>query len=296
MSCVVIVDDQAVNRKVLSRLAATLETDVDVQVFSDPLDVLSFASSRVPDLLVTDFLMPNLNGAELIRRLRAIADCRDVPAIVVTAYEDVQFRTLALEAGANEFLLSPIDHEKFLTQSRELLSMRRAAKTNSVLTTDMTSTKKAKGGIGQFEMFNSLVENIAGRLLHRTDELQRIGSEMQSLLEGSRTAAIFVDENLLIRRCTPEGAAIYNISPSDVGRPLTSFQCQLIYDTLEQDFEKVVRTCLGIDRYLEHRTTQTHYLLRIIPNQFQQRAKLGATLIFSKLSVWSGENDRKAAH
>ncbi len=239
--------------------------------------------------------MPNLNGAELIRRFRAVAGCGDVPAVVVTAYEDVQFRTLALEAGANDFLLSPIDHGEFCTQSRKLLSMRHAAQTNSLSPSDPAAASE-EASAGQTEMFNSLVETIGGKLLHKTDELQRTISEMQSLLEGSRTAAIFVDENLLIRRYTAEAAAIYDISPGDVGRPLNSLRSQLVYDTLEQDFHQVVQTCLGIDRYIEHSTTRKHYLLRIIPNQFQHRAKLGATLIFSKLGVWHGGNDHRIAH
>ncbi len=289
MSCIVIVDDQAVNRKVLARLAATLETGIDVQVFSDPLAALSFASTRAPDLLVTDFMMPDLNGAELIRRFRTIADCKDVPAIVVTAYEDMHFRALALEAGANEFILSPLNHTEFCAQSRKMLAMRNAARVELSSQIDLVSTQEADDGFtGQIEMFNSLLENIAGKLLHRTQELQRINSEMQGLLEVNRTAAIFLDENLIVRRSTPEASAIYEISPNDVGQPLNSLRCQLAYGTLDSDFRQVVRTGLGIDRYVQHRTRQAHYLLRIIPNRFDCQAKLGATLIFSKLNFFSG--------
>src|ERR1700730_7162973 len=92
MSSVVIVDDQGVNRKVLSSLAATLEPDVQVKAFSDPLQALSYIREHTPDLLITDYQMPTMNGAELIRLFRCVPDCRDVPAVVVTAYEDVAFR------------------------------------------------------------------------------------------------------------------------------------------------------------------------------------------------------------
>src|SRR5258708_16822444 len=126
MSSVVIVDDQGVNRKVLASLAATLEPDVQVKAFSDPLQALSYIREHTPDLLITDYQMPTMNGAELIRRFRCVPDCHDVPAVVVTAYEDVAFRATALDAGAHAFILSPLDHQEFRQQSRRLLAQRHA--------------------------------------------------------------------------------------------------------------------------------------------------------------------------
>ena len=126
MSSVVIVDDQGVNRKVLTSLAATLEPDVQVKAFGDPWQALSYIREHTPDLLITDYQMPTMNGAELIRRFRSVPECRDVPAVVVTAYEDVAFRATALDAGANDFLLSPLNHSEFRQQSRRLLALRHA--------------------------------------------------------------------------------------------------------------------------------------------------------------------------
>src|ERR1700761_2568814 len=111
---------------VLSALAGTLEPGINVKTFADPIEALSFVEEHTPDLLITDFQMPSIDGAELIRRFRDLSGCREIPAVVVTAHEDVRLRALALEAGANDFVLSPLDHDAFRVQSRRLLEMSRS--------------------------------------------------------------------------------------------------------------------------------------------------------------------------
>jgi PAS domain S-box-containing protein len=121
---VVIVDDRATNLKILERLAQSLD-QVEVRLFDHPQRALDDAAKAPPDLVLTDFNMPDLDGAAFIRRFRAVGGCADVPVIVVTAYEDRDLRYQALEAGATDFLLSPVDHHEFRVRSRNLLTLRR---------------------------------------------------------------------------------------------------------------------------------------------------------------------------
>src|SRR5579872_332899 len=121
---VVIVDDRATNLKILERLAQSLD-QVDVHLFDHPQRALDDAARSPPDLVLTDFNMPDLDGATFIRRFREVAGCADVPVIVITAYEDRDLRYKALEAGATDFLLSPVDHHEFRVRSRNLLTLRR---------------------------------------------------------------------------------------------------------------------------------------------------------------------------
>jgi diguanylate cyclase (GGDEF)-like protein/PAS domain S-box-containing protein len=79
----------------------------------------------VPDLIVTDYKMPGMNGASFIRRLRAEPVLADVPVIVITVFEERSFRLRALDAGATDFLLSPVDHREFVTRARNLLKLRK---------------------------------------------------------------------------------------------------------------------------------------------------------------------------
>lgn len=124
MACVIILDDQKTNRSVLSRLAAGIAPDIRVCEFATPSDALAHAREDVPDLIVSDFSMPEMNGAEFTRAFRQLEGCADIPVMVVTAQEDRALRYEALEAGATDFLESPVDHREFLVRARNLLALR----------------------------------------------------------------------------------------------------------------------------------------------------------------------------
>lgn len=125
MSLVVILDDRVTNRNIFTKLAASIEDGLEVRAFAEPADALNFVASNTPDIVVTDYKMPGMNGAEFTRRFRALPDCDDVPVVVITVYEDRAFRLGALEAGATDFLQSPVDHHEFVTRARNLLRLRR---------------------------------------------------------------------------------------------------------------------------------------------------------------------------
>lgn len=125
MPLVVIVDDQITNQRIFARIAAAIEPGIEVETFGDPRTALVFLAGRTPDLIITDYKMPGLNGAEFITRLRASPALADVPVIVLTVFEEWSFRLKALDAGATDFLQSPVDHREFTTRARNLLKMRR---------------------------------------------------------------------------------------------------------------------------------------------------------------------------
>ena len=125
MPVIVILDDRVTNRNIFSRLAASLEDGLTVQAFGDPQAALDWTAEHTPDLIITDYKMPGMDGAEFTRRLRAGPGGADVPVIVITVYEDRSFRLRALEAGATDFLQSPVDHQEFLVRARNLLKLGR---------------------------------------------------------------------------------------------------------------------------------------------------------------------------
>lgn len=125
MPLIIILDDRVSNRNIFSRLAASIADDVEVEAFGDPGKALERLATTPPDLVITDFKMPRMNGAEFTRRFRELPGCEDVPVIAITVYEERSFRIEALEAGATDFLLSPVDHAEFLTRARNLLRLRR---------------------------------------------------------------------------------------------------------------------------------------------------------------------------
>jgi diguanylate cyclase (GGDEF)-like protein/PAS domain S-box-containing protein len=125
MSIIVIVDDRVTNRNIFAKLAASIEAGVEVHTFGDPVEALDWLRNNTPDLIVTDYKMPHLDGAEFIRRFRAMDHGSEIPVVVITVYEERSFRLRALEAGATDFLNSPVDHYEFVTRARNLLTLRK---------------------------------------------------------------------------------------------------------------------------------------------------------------------------
>jgi PAS domain S-box-containing protein len=102
-----------------------VEEGVVVEAFPDPFDALEWLEHNRVDLVITDFKMPSMDGAAFTRALRALPTAAEVPVLVVTAHEDRSFRVRALDAGATDFLQSPVDHFEFVARARNLLALGR---------------------------------------------------------------------------------------------------------------------------------------------------------------------------
>jgi PAS domain S-box-containing protein len=125
VTTIVILDDQATNRSIYARLAAVVEPGAVVEVFADPLDALEWLEHNRADLVVTDYKMPSMDGADFTRRLRVLPRGREVPILVITVHDDRGYRVRALDAGATDFLQSPVDHFELVTRARNLLALGR---------------------------------------------------------------------------------------------------------------------------------------------------------------------------
>jgi diguanylate cyclase (GGDEF)-like protein len=123
MPFVVIVDDRATNRSIFSKLAGSLGEHIEVEAFAAPDPALKWIGAKIPDLIITDYKMPQMTGAAFTQQIRALPNGMDVPIIVITAYDDRAFRLEALEAGATDFVQTPIDHQEFVTRARNLLKI-----------------------------------------------------------------------------------------------------------------------------------------------------------------------------
>ncbi|MBS7533238.1 EAL domain-containing protein [Ancylobacter sonchi] len=124
MPKILIIDDSSTNRRIYSELSRQLQADVRVRTFENGRKALDWLAENTADLIITDYRMPQMTGASLISAVRALPQHRDLPIIVVTAYDDRRYRVASLEAGATDFLLSPVDHVEFLARARNLLKLR----------------------------------------------------------------------------------------------------------------------------------------------------------------------------
>jgi two-component system response regulator RpfG len=125
---VMIVDDRPTARSLLMGLARSLEQGLHVECFADPVAALERAISQTPDLIISDYRMPGMDGIEFIRRLRDVPRLLEIPIVMVTVVEDRQVRYQALESGATDFLTRPIDPQECRARCRNLLALRRSQK------------------------------------------------------------------------------------------------------------------------------------------------------------------------
>lgn len=122
---VVVVDDTPINVTLISHLVRRLDDGMPVE-FTDPKKGLTWCVEQVPDLVIVDYMMPELDGIEFVRRFRACPGREDIPVLMVTANDQIEVRHQALEAGANDFLTKPIDKAEFMARTRNMLSLRRS--------------------------------------------------------------------------------------------------------------------------------------------------------------------------
>ena len=125
---ILVVDDDAMSRRVLAQLLSA--AGYNCRVSNDGSEALETIHARPPSLLLLDFDMPGLNGAEVLRRLRSDEDpaVAQIPAIMLTAHGSDQSEVSCLQAGADDFVTKPVNasvlRARIETQLR-LRSMRR---------------------------------------------------------------------------------------------------------------------------------------------------------------------------
>ncbi len=121
MTRVLIVDDHSENRYLLRMLLQGNGYRVDEA--TDGAQALAMAQEFPPALIISDLLMPVMDGYTLLRHWRADKRLKDIPFVVYTAtYTEPQDERLALDLGADAFLIKPAEPEPFMARIQAVLS------------------------------------------------------------------------------------------------------------------------------------------------------------------------------
>jgi two-component system CheB/CheR fusion protein len=112
------------------------------------------------------------------------------------------------------------------------------------------------------------------------EQLDRSNGDLKNLFDSTRVATVFLDPFLVIRSFTPEIANIYNLIPSDVGRPLTDIVSRLSYTTLLADVQTVLRSLQPLEQRVERQDGTAHYLMRILPYRTPESTVDGSLITF----------------
>jgi len=196
---VLVVDDTPQNLDLLSEILSADGFNVR-PAKSGGLALLS-ARTIVPDLILLDIMMPEMDGYEVCRRLKKDEQLRDVPVIFISALEDSVDRVQAFEVGGVDFVSKPFHADEVLARVRAHLALRRALiileKQKAQLEKEIAEREKSEKELSRFQ------EHLAGflekKLIHpevfknmvsHSDKMQSIFQYVEALACSSEPVLI----------------------------------------------------------------------------------------------------------
>ena len=120
---ILIVDDEEENRDLLQAILESF--GYEYEIASNGNDAIAKLDSEI-DLVLLDVLMPEMDGFDVARQIRASSEWNDLPVIMVTVLDSKSDRLRAVEAGANDFVSKPIDMLELKVRIASLLQMKDA--------------------------------------------------------------------------------------------------------------------------------------------------------------------------
>ena len=123
---ILIVEDDP---EMLSYLKTALSEEFDTIIAPDGKEALSVAEEQQPDLVLSDVIMPEMNGYDLCRALKSSLPTSHIPMILLTAMDDREHIILGLESGADDYVVKPFDPQVLLARIRGLLHERERLRT-----------------------------------------------------------------------------------------------------------------------------------------------------------------------
>ncbi|MDD5167536.1 MAG: response regulator [Syntrophales bacterium] len=227
----------------------------DVSVAYNGREAMNLLRGHLPTMVISDVIMPEMDGYELCRQIRADATLRDVPVILVTSLSDPRDVVRGLEAGANNFIRKPYDEKYLLSRIRHVLvnmELRKTAKAemginiffgdqNYFITSDRlqildlllstyeTAVQQNEELIAARNELRRLNEELEQRVTERTaaltaeieerrrtEELLRASEEKYRLLVNHANEAIYVAQDEKMRFANPKALEILGCSLEEV--------------------------------------------------------------------------------
>jgi two-component system cell cycle response regulator len=150
---VLIVDDLFVNAKLLgARLSAEY---FEVATALSAAEAIAMCDYGLCDIVLTDVMMPGMDGFELCRTLKTRPATAHIPVVMVTALDQPSDRVKGLDAGADDFLVKPVDEVALVARVRSLVrlkaiidELRARAETSRALGVDPLAAAAAETGLG----------------------------------------------------------------------------------------------------------------------------------------------------
>src|SRR5262252_2377925 len=165
---ILVADDNNQNLVLLERLLT--KSGYEVALARNGAEALAIAELRPPDLIITDVLMPVMDGFELCRRWKSDDRFKNIPFVFFTAtYTDPKGKRIGLSMGADLYIVKPQDPETLVQAIRDVLEQHSQA----------TSSENQKPLGDEIEYFRSYNEVLFGKLEKKMIDLTRLNKELE---------------------------------------------------------------------------------------------------------------------
>lgn len=178
MKILVVEDERDLNRIITKHLK---KNNYSVDSCFNGQEALDFISYSEYDLIITDIMMPNVNGYEFIGKLRA--NKNNTPVIMLTAKDTLEDKIVGLDSGADDYIVKPFEFEELLARIRVLMRRNYGLATNIIqieeVTLDLAKKQVAKSGEiidltgKEYEVLEYLMKN-KGSILSRDQILNHV--------------------------------------------------------------------------------------------------------------------------
>jgi len=132
----------------------------------------------------------------------------------------------------------------------------------------------------ELQSVNEELHTVNSQLSDKVAELDESNNDLKNLFESTQIATVFLDRHLIIRSFTQAVTSLYNLIPSDVGRPLTHIVNRLEYTQLSEDVAHVLDACEPFERRVARDDRSSHYIMRILPYREPDDAISGVLVTF----------------
>jgi class 3 adenylate cyclase len=168
---ILIVDDEPFNLDLLEQELA--DYDYAIERATDGVEALEKIETFHPDIILLDYMMPKMNGLEVVKRLRAPEQHKAIPVILLTAKATQEDKIRGLDAGADDYVTKPFDSFELLARVRAMLRIKQMHDTLDEW--NRTLADKVKQQVGELERMARLKRylspQIAEKILGDDDNL-----------------------------------------------------------------------------------------------------------------------------
>lgn len=146
-----------------------------------------------------------------------------------------------------------------------------------------SATEELETSREELQSINEELTTVNAELKHKVDELGHANSDMHNLMDATAIATVFLDRELRITRYTPAAVTLFNLIPSDVGRPLADLRTRLAYEELGPDAQRVLDRLVPVEREIGEDGGRW-FIARLLPYRTLDDRIAGLVLTFVDIS------------